>query len=153
MLRPSARGAAVNEPPSVGEAALMADSDRPSGPVRRCLKRACAARRRPRSGQLVGRDAAHALTRGERADEASRVRLVSRVVPHDGHATSTQSGGRDRRNPRWPATVEQGRRRASTRLGGLGRWVSANLAELFRTESREGVARVLEKRDPALRRR
>jgi enoyl-CoA hydratase/carnithine racemase len=108
-----------------------------------------------RLAQLVGRErAADLLFTGRVVDagEAQAMGLVSRVVPHDellptalGLATDVaanpplavqrmKQGLRDALDPDWDA---------------LGAWVSASLAELFRTaDHREGVAAFLEKREP-----
>jgi enoyl-CoA hydratase len=108
-----------------------------------------------RLAQLVGREVAADLLFTGRlvdADEALRIRLVSRVVPHSElMASALDVAGAIASNP--PLAVQrlkQGLRRAlDPDWDELGRWVSANLAELFRTEDhREGVAAFLEKRDP-----
>ena len=108
-----------------------------------------------RLAQLVGREVAADLLFTGRlvdADEALRIRLVSRVVPHSELMTrALDVAGAIASNP--PLAVQrlkQGLRRAlDPDWDELGRWVSANLAELFRTEDhREGVAAFLEKRDP-----
>ncbi|TDT17190.1 enoyl-CoA hydratase/carnithine racemase [Ilumatobacter fluminis] len=86
------------------------------------------------------------------ADEAHRLRLVSRVVPHDTLlATAFALADEIADNP--PLAVRQlkaGLRRAlDPDWDELGRWVSATLGELFRTDDhREGVAAFLEKRPP-----
>ena len=78
--------------------------------------------------------------------------LVSRVVPHEELlATARDLAGTIAANP--PLAVQ--RMKAGLRQAldpdwrELGSWVSAALAELFRTEDhREGVAAFLEKREP-----
>jgi enoyl-CoA hydratase/carnithine racemase len=108
-----------------------------------------------RLAHLVGREiAADLLFTGRMidADEALRVRLVSRVVPHEElMPRALEVADAISANP--PLAVQrlkQGLRRTlDPDWDELGRWVSANLAELFRTEDhREGVAAFLEKRDP-----
>jgi enoyl-CoA hydratase/carnithine racemase len=102
---------------------------------------------------LVGREhAADLLFTGRiiDADEALRLRLVSRVVPHEqlldsavGMASAIAA------NP--PLAVQALKRGLREALDpdwdDLGRWVSSTLAELFRTaDHREGVQAFLEKR-------
>jgi enoyl-CoA hydratase len=109
-----------------------------------------------RLASLVGREVAAELLLTGRvvdADEAKRLRLVSRVVPHDellpeALALATEIAA----NP--PLAVR--RLKAGLRAAldpdwsDLGRWASASLAELFRTDDhREGVASFLEKRAPS----
>ena len=104
---------------------------------------------------LVGREkAAELLFTGAviDAEEARRIGLVSRVVPHgallpEALALAERIAG----NP--PLAVQ--RLKAGLRQAldpdwrALGAWVSASLAELFRTEDhREGVRAFLEKRPP-----
>jgi enoyl-CoA hydratase/carnithine racemase len=104
---------------------------------------------------LVGREkAAELLFTGDviDAEEALRIGLVGRVVPHeDLLPTAMELAGRIAANP--PLAVQ--RMKAGLRQAldpdwrELGSWVSASLAELFRTEDhREGVAAFLEKREP-----
>lgn len=108
-----------------------------------------------RLAQLVGREAAAELLFTGRiidADEALRLRLVSRVVPHDELLPAAMETARAiASNP--PLAVQrlkEGLRRAlDPQWDDLGRWVSATLGELFRTDDhREGVAAFLEKREP-----
>ena len=102
---------------------------------------------------LVGRErAAELLFTGRIIDaaEADELRLVSRVVPHDellpaaiGLASEIAA------NP--PLAVQALKRGLRVALDpdwdDVGRWVSATLGELFRTEDhREGVQAFLEKR-------
>ncbi len=108
-----------------------------------------------RLAQLVGREkAAELLFTGDVIDaaEALRIGLVGRVVPHDELLTSALAlAHRIAANP--PLAVQRikaGLRHAlDPDWAELGAWVSANLAELFRTEDhREGVKAFLEKRPP-----
>ncbi len=103
--------------------------------------------------ELVGRERAAELLFTGRvidADEACDMRLVSRVVPHDQLlATAVDLAAEIADNP--PLAVQALKRGLRTALDpdwdDLGRWVSATLAELFRTDDhREGVAAFLEKR-------
>ena len=103
--------------------------------------------------ELVGREhAADLLFTGRIVDaaEARDLRLVSRVVPHDQLlAAALELAGEIAANP--PLAVQALKRGLRTALDPdwdeLGRWVSATLAELFRTEDhREGVQAFLEKR-------
>jgi enoyl-CoA hydratase/carnithine racemase len=109
-----------------------------------------------RLAQLVGREkAAELLFTGDVIDavEAERIRLVSRVVPHEELLpTALELAGRIAANP--PLAVQRikaGLRRAlDPDWSELGAWVSANLTELFQTEDhREGVKAFLEKRPPS----
>lgn len=111
-----------------------------------------------RLAQLVGREAAAELLFTGRivdAEEALRLRLVSRVVPHDELlATALDLAGQIAANP--PLAVarlkESLRRAVDPDWRDLGAWVTATLLELFRTEDhRESVAAFLEKRDPVYR--
>jgi enoyl-CoA hydratase len=108
-----------------------------------------------RLAQLVGREAAAELLFTGRiidAGEAQRIRLVSRVVPHDellptALALATQIAA----NP--PLAVQQLKHGLRLALDpewqDLGSWVSATLGQLFRTDDhKEGVAAFLEKREP-----
>jgi enoyl-CoA hydratase len=108
-----------------------------------------------RLAQLVGREkAAELLFTGEVIDaaEALRIGLVGRVVAHDDLLPAAMAlAERIAANP--PLAVQRlkaGLRRAlDPDWTELGAWVSANLAELFRTEDhREGVRSFLEKRPP-----
>lgn len=108
-----------------------------------------------RLAQLVGRErAAELLFTGRiiEATEARDIGLVSRVVPHDDLLPTAMALAADiAANP--PLAVQrmkQGLRRAlDPDWDSLGSWVSASLAELFRTEDhKEGVAAFLEKREP-----
>lgn len=108
-----------------------------------------------RLAQLVGREkAAELLFTGEVIDagEAHRIGLVGRVVEHDRlMAESLQLAHKIAANPPLAvARLKAGLRRAlDPDWDELGRWVSASLAELFRTDDhREGVQAFLEKRAP-----
>ncbi len=111
-----------------------------------------------RLAALVGREhAAELLFTGRviDADTAARIGLASRVVAHDAlMPTALELAQEIAANP--PLAVQrmkQGLRRAlDPDWTELGAWVTASLAELFRTEDhREGVAAFLEKRDPQFR--
>ncbi len=108
-----------------------------------------------RLAAVVGREAAAELLFTGRiidAAEAHRLRLVSRVVPHDELvSTAMELAGEIAANP--PLAVQ--RLKAGLRTATdpdwheLGRWVSSSLAELFQTDDHaEGVAAFLEKREP-----
>jgi enoyl-CoA hydratase len=108
-----------------------------------------------RLAQLVGRESAADLLFTGRiidADEAAALGLVSRVTLHDDLLPATLAlAGRIAANP--PLAVQRikaGLRRAlDPDWDALGRWVTAGLAELFRTDDhREGVAAFLERREP-----
>jgi enoyl-CoA hydratase len=108
-----------------------------------------------RLAQLVGREhTAELLFTGRLVDaaEAHAMRLVSRVVAHDELLPAALAMANDiAANP--PLAVQrlkQGLRRAlDPDWDELGRWVSATLGDLFRTDDhREGVAAFLEKREP-----
>jgi enoyl-CoA hydratase len=108
-----------------------------------------------RLASLVGRERAAELLFTGRvidAEEASAIGLVARVVPHrELLATALALADRIAANP--PLAVrklKQGLRLAlDPDWDALGRWVSASLTELFRTEDhREGVASFLERREP-----
>jgi enoyl-CoA hydratase len=108
-----------------------------------------------RLAQAVGRERASELLFTGRlvdASEAAALGLVSRVVPHEQLLPAAQELAEAiAANP--PLAVQ--RMKAGLRKAldpdwrELGSWVSATLAELFRTEDhREGVAAFLEKREP-----
>jgi enoyl-CoA hydratase len=108
-----------------------------------------------RLASLVGREkTAELLFTGEviDANEAERIGLVSRVVPHDELIPEALSlAEKIAANP--PLAVRRlkaGLREAlDPDYAALGAWVSASLAELFHTEDhREGVKAFLEKRAP-----
>jgi enoyl-CoA hydratase len=108
-----------------------------------------------RLAQLVGREAAAELLFTGRivdATEARGLRLVSRVVPHESlMPTALALASEIAANP--PLAVRRLKQGLRTALDPdwdeLGRWVTASLGELFRTEDhREGVASFLEKREP-----
>lgn len=108
-----------------------------------------------RLAQLVGRErAAELLFTGEVIDaaDALRIGLVGRVVPHDElMPTARALAARIAANP--PLAVQRLkaglRRTLDPDWHELGAWVSASLAELFRTaDHREGVRAFLEKRPP-----
>jgi len=108
-----------------------------------------------RLAQLVGREhAAELLFTGRviDADEAHRVGLVSRVVPHEDLLPTAiaLADAIAAAPPLAVQTIKQGLRRAlDPDWRDLGTWVSTNLAALFRTEDhREGAAAFLEKRQP-----
>ena len=108
-----------------------------------------------RLAQLVGREkATELLMTGDviDADEARRIGLVGRVVPHE--ELLNEAGALARRiaaNPPLAVrAIKQGLRRAlDPDWASLGRWVSETLDALFQTEDhREGVRAFLEKREP-----
>jgi enoyl-CoA hydratase/carnithine racemase len=108
-----------------------------------------------RLAQLVGREqTAELLFTGRIIDAptAKVIGLVSRVVPHEElMSTALQLAHEIAANP--PLAVQrlkEGLRKAlDPDWEDLGRWVSASLGELFRTEDhKEGVASFLEKREP-----
>ena len=105
--------------------------------------------------QLVGRErASELLFTGRRveADEALRIGLVARVVPHEEllPAALELAGVLAAKPPLAVAKLKAGLRTAlDPDWSQLGSWVSASLAELFTTEDhREGVQAFLEKRAP-----
>lgn len=111
-----------------------------------------------RLAQLVGREAAAELLFTGRivdAEEAARLRLVSRVVPHEALLPTALDLARQiaANPPLAVARLKEGLRRAlDPDWHDLGAWVTSTLLELFRTEDhREGVAAFLEKRDPVYR--
>ena len=154
--------AAVNGP-AVGwgmELALMADlrvaSDRARFGelfVKRGL--CCDVAGLGRLASLVGRETASDLLFTGRvidADEARRIGLVSRVVPHaellgTARALATEIAANP---PLAVRRLKQGLRLAlDPDWDALGAWVSESLAELFQTaDHREGVAAFLDKREP-----
>ncbi len=104
---------------------------------------------------VVGRErAAELLLTGRiiRADEASQIGLVSRVVPHAEllNAALSLAGAIAANPPLATRAIKQGLRKAlDPDWADLGQWVSATLGELFSTaDHREGVASFLEKRPP-----
>lgn len=106
-----------------------------------------------RLAQLVGREkAAELVFTGDviTAEEAQRIGLVSRVVPHEQLLeTALALAGRIAANP--PLAVralKAGLRKAlDPDWNDLGAWVSTTLGRLFQTEDhREGVRSFLEKR-------
>ena len=106
-----------------------------------------------RLAQAVGREkAAELLFTGDivSAAEAQAIGLVGRVVPHEELLpTAMTLAKRIAQNP--PLAVQRLkaglRRTLDPDWEETGRWVSENLAELFRTEDhKEGVAAFLEKR-------
>jgi enoyl-CoA hydratase len=108
-----------------------------------------------RLASLVGREkTAELLLTGDviDANEAQRIGLVSRVVPHAELLPEALAlAGKIAANP--PLAVRRlkaGLREAlDPDYAALGAWVSASLAELFQTEDhREGVKAFLEKRAP-----
>jgi enoyl-CoA hydratase/carnithine racemase len=105
--------------------------------------------------QLVGREkAAELLFTGDVIDAhtAHGIGLVSRLVPHDELLPTATALAQHiaERPPLAVAKIKEGMRRAlDPDWRELGSWVSATLAELFRTEDhREGVKSFLEKRPP-----
>jgi enoyl-CoA hydratase len=108
-----------------------------------------------RLASLVGREkTAELLFTGDviDADEARRIGLVSRVVPHaellpEALALAEKIAGNP---PLAVRRLKSGLREAlDPDYEALGAWVSASLAELFQTEDhREGVKAFLEKRAP-----
>ena len=105
--------------------------------------------------QLVGREkTAELLFTGDiiPAAEALRIGLVSRVVPHDElMPTALALAHKIAANP--PLAISRIKAGLRETLDPdwyeVGRWVSKNLAELFKTEDhREGVKSFLEKRAP-----
>lgn len=111
-----------------------------------------------RLASVVGREkAAELLFTGDVIDavEALRIGLVGRVVPH---AELLPEALRLARKIAGNPPLAMARMKAGLRQtvdpdwNEVGRWVSANLAELFRTEDhREGVASFLEKRPAVYR--
>ncbi len=86
------------------------------------------------------------------AERAERVGLVSSVVEHEDLLAVSMALAQEiaSRPPLAVQALKRGLRRAlDPDWDELGSWVSATLAELFRTDDhREGVAAFLEKRPP-----
>ena len=108
-----------------------------------------------RLAQIVGREkAAELVFTGDviDAEEAARIRLVGRVVPHEellptAMALAEKIAGNP---PLAVRKLKEGLRRTlDPDWRDLGAWVSRTLGELFQTEDhREGVRSFLEKRPP-----
>jgi enoyl-CoA hydratase len=108
-----------------------------------------------RLAQIVGREAASELLFTGRivdADEAARLRLVSRVVPHGElmHAAMQLAHEIAANPPLAVQRMKEGLRRTlDPDWHELGGWVTQSLIELFQTKDhREGVASFMEKRAP-----
>ena len=108
-----------------------------------------------RLAQLVGREkAAELLMTGDliNAEEALRIGLVGRMVPHEDLMSEAQAlAARIASSPPLAvAAIKEGLRLAvDPDWASLGRWVSVTLDRLFQTEDhREGVRSFLEKREP-----
>jgi enoyl-CoA hydratase len=108
-----------------------------------------------RLAQLVGREAAAELLFTGRivtADEAHRLRLVSRVVPHGELMHEAMQLAQEIANnpPLAVQRLKEGLRRTlDPDWHDLGSWVTQSLIELFQTKDhREGVQSFLEKRAP-----
>lgn len=108
-----------------------------------------------RLAQVVGRETAAELLFTGRiisGEEAHRLRLVSRVVPHDElMPVATTLAHEIANNP--PLAVQrlkEGMRRTlDPDWHELGAWVTQSLIDLFQTKDhREGVAAFMEKREP-----
>jgi enoyl-CoA hydratase len=108
-----------------------------------------------RLAQLVGREVASELLFTGRivsGEEAARLRLVSRVVPHDElmHEAMVLAHEIANNPPLAVQRLKEGLRRTlDPDWHELGAWVTQSLIELFQTKDhREGVASFLEKREP-----
>jgi enoyl-CoA hydratase/carnithine racemase len=108
-----------------------------------------------RLAQVVGRETAAELLFTGRiitADEALRLRLVSRVVPHGELMHTSMALAHEIANnpPLAVQRLKQGLREAlDPDWHELGAWVTQSLIELFQTKDhREGVASFLERREP-----
>lgn len=105
--------------------------------------------------QIVGRETAAELLFTGRiisGEEAHRLRLVSRVVPHDQlmHEAMTLAHEIANNPPLAVQRLKEGlRRTVDPDWHELGAWVTQSLIELFQTKDhREGVAAFMEKREP-----
>jgi enoyl-CoA hydratase len=108
-----------------------------------------------RLAQIVGRETASELLFTGRiisGEEAARLRLVSRVVPHTQLMHSAMELAHEIANnpPLAVQRLKEGLRRTlDPDWHELGAWVTQSLIELFRTKDhREGVASFMEKRAP-----
>lgn len=111
-----------------------------------------------RLAQLVGRENASLLLFTGAVIDAMRaeaIGLVSSVVPHDDLLSTATALAQEiaARPPLAVQAIKRGLRDAlDPDWNELGAWVSATLAELFRTDDhREGVQAFLEKRTPEFR--
>jgi enoyl-CoA hydratase/carnithine racemase len=108
--------------------------------------------------QIVGRsEAAELLFTGRMVDaeEAGRIGLASRVVPHEDLLPTAMALAATiaSKPPLAVQRMKRGLRRAlDPDWDDLGAWVSASLVELFRThDHKEGLAAFLQKRTPRFR--
>ena len=108
-----------------------------------------------RLAQILGRETAAELLFTGRiisGEEAHRLRLVSRVVPHEElmHAAMTLAHEIANNPPLAVQRLKEGMRRTlDPDWHELGAWVTQSLIELFQTKDhREGVAAFMEKREP-----
>jgi enoyl-CoA hydratase/carnithine racemase len=88
------------------------------------------------------------------ADEAERIGLVSRVVPHDQLLASSRGLARRiaANAPLAVRAMKDGLRLAGADLETIGAWVTGTHRELFSSEDhREGAQAFLEKREPRFR--